>query len=178
MPRGYPKAKAADPTPKNVAPVALNQFQDAQDNDVGQDNPRLMKTTGKAKDALEPARIIPVDNPELDQEKLANMAFMEEMVEIYIQPTSDKQAAPIFDVGCNGQREFFRRGETKAVKRKFVNILAGSKITTFTQQRRQNKEGIFEDVQIPTTSLAYPFSVTRDDNPLGAHWLRSVLAQA
>ena len=171
MPRGVPNSRVP-----NVAPAKIFEPMEKQ---IGQDAPRLMKSTGPASESLESAYIQVVDRPmaALDQEKLAMMAFMEEPVTVHIHTTSDPKAPQIFDIGNNGQREIFKRGETKTVKRKFVDILASRKITTYTQERRQNAQGIFEDVQIPHSSLIYPFSVVVDKHPRGADWLQSVLAQ-
>ena len=171
MPRGIPNSRVANVAPsKSVEPM---------EQQIGQDAKRVMKSTGPASEALEPANIQVVDRPmaALDQEKLAMMAFMEEPVTVHIHSISDPKEAQIFPIGNNGQTEIFRRGETKTVKRKFVDILASRKITTYTQERRQNRQGIFEDVQIPHSSLIYPFSVVKDDHPRGADWLRAVLSQ-
>jgi len=169
MPRGVPNTQRVP----NVAPTKTFEPMEQQ---IGQDAPRVMKSTGPAREALEDAYIQVVDRP-LDQEKLAMMAFMEEPVTVHIHSVSDPKEAQIFPIGNNGQTEIFKRGETKTVKRKFVDILASRKITTYTQERRQNAQGIFEDVQIPHSSLIYPFSVVRDAHPRGADWLRAVLAQ-
>jgi hypothetical protein len=171
MPRGIPNSRVP-----NVAPSKVFEPMEKQ---IGQDATRLMKSTGPASEALEPAYIQTVDRPMegLDHEKIAMLMFMEEPVTVHIHTTSDIKAAQVFDLGNNGQREIFKRGETKTVKRKFVDILASRKITTYTQERRQNAQGIFEDVQIPHSSLIYPFSVVKDEHPRGADWLQSVLAQ-
>jgi hypothetical protein len=159
-------------------PVVRKHALDTTSQTVGQDVPRVMKTTGAAADSLESALHVPAESKELDQEWVANMAFMEEMVEVYIHPTHDKNASPVFDVGCNGPREFFRYGETKTVARKYVNILATRKNTTYSQQERKNDQGIIEQVQIPHSALMYNFTVTRDPNPMGAVWLKAALASA
>jgi hypothetical protein len=144
---------------------------------AGQDTPRVMKSTGPAREALEAAGFEVVDRP-VDGEKVAMLAFMEEPVTVHIHTTTDKTAEQIFEIFNNGDREVFRRGETKTVKRKFVNELATRKLTTFTQERRRNPEtNIMEDVQIPQTAIRYPFSVVEDPHPRGADWLRATLAQ-
>jgi hypothetical protein len=167
-------SKTIDTRVQNVAPQKTIEPMEMQ---IGQDAERRMKSTGPAREALESAYIQVVDRP-VDEEKVAMLAFMEEPVTVHIHTTSDPIADQIFEIFNNGQREVFRRGETKTVKRKFVNELATRKLTTFSQQRRQNVLGVWEDFQVPQTALRYPFSVTRDDHPRGADWLRSVLAQA
>jgi hypothetical protein len=157
--------------------VAPQKIFEPMEQQIGQDAPRVMKSTGPSEEALEKPYIQVVDRP-VDQEKLQMLAFMEEPITIYIQPTSDLQAEQTFMIGNGGQQEVFKRGETKTVKRKFVDILASRKRTTFTQERRMNAQGIFEDVQIPHTALMYPFSVMNDPHPRGAEWLKYTLAAA
>lgn len=180
MPRGTPNQTRDDgdtATMTRVAPVILNKTIEPMEQTIGQDVPRTMKSTGPAREALEPAYIQTVDRP-VDQEKLAMLAFMEMPVTVQIHTTTDPTAEQVFDITNGGKRELFRRGETKTVARKFVNILASAKITTYTQQRRRNDEGIMEDVQVPRTALRYPFSVLDDKHPRGADWLRATLAMA
>lgn len=144
---------------------------------IGQDRPRILKTTGPARDALEPALVQVVDRP-VDPEKVAMLAFMAEKVEVHIHTTSDPNADQIFEVFNNGDRELFRRGERKVVQRRFVNELAMRKITTYTQEVKADAYGVPVQVQVPHTALRYPFSVTRDDHPRGADWLKYALASA
>jgi hypothetical protein len=144
---------------------------------IGQDHPRILKNTGPASEALEPARVQPVDRP-VDLEKVAMLAFMREPVTVHIHTTSDKEAEPVFEIFNNGQREIFKRGETKTVERRFVNELATKKITTFSQEFKPDVYGVPIQVQVPKTALRYPFSVIRDDHPRGPDWLRFALAQA
>lgn len=183
MPRGVPNQPKASQddgdtaTLTRVPPVALNKTIEPLENQIGQDAPRTMKSTGPAREALEPAYIQSVDRP-VDEEKLAMMAFMEMPIQVQIHTTTDPTAEQVFEVINGGKREFFRRGETKTVARKFVNILASSKITTYTQKRVRDQEGIMQDVQVPSTALRYPFSVLDDQHPRGADWLRATLAQA
>lgn len=171
MPRGVPnqtKSSAAN------NPVLSSDVFEPLEETIGQDVPRVMKSTGPAKDALEPAYIQAVDRP-VNKEKLEMLAFMEEPVTIEIHTTADPTAEQVFTVANGGKREFFRRGEVKTVARKFVNILASSKITTFSQKRVRDDEGIMQDVQVPRTALRYPFSVIEDKHPRGKDWLRATL---
>lgn len=147
---------------------------------IGQDAPRVMQSTGPARESLEPTRIEPVDRPmeSLDSEKVQMMAFMNEDIEIHIHSTTNKEDEKIFELFVNGQREVFRRNERKVVKRKFVDLLARLKPTTFTHHELTRPDGV-RDVQYNShTGLRYPFSVVRDPHPRGNDWLRSVLAEA
>lgn len=157
----------------NLAPEPVFEPLEHQ---VGQDHERVMKSTGPAREALQPAYFEGVDRP-VDAEKLELMRFNEDELEVHVHLTNEKEAEAVFEVSVNGRSEFFRRGERKKCRRKFVEQMARAKITTYAQERRGTADGEMYDVQIPTTALRYPFSVLKDPHPRGADWLESVLAQ-
>jgi len=168
-----PRKFKATSTP-NVAPS--NIFEPMEQT-IGQDAPRVVKSTGDAREAISPAVIEPVDRPmaHLDSEKMAMMAFMNEEIDVHIHSVQDKNAEQIFELFINGQREVFRRNERKKVKRRFVDLLARLKPTTFTHREVTSSEGGRDVVYDQHTGLRYPFSVMNDPHPRGADWLRSVL---
>ena len=102
---------------------------------------------------------------------------MAEMVDIYILPTTDKNESKLIPVDTNTGSHVFERGKHYTVRRNVVEILARCKKTNYTQKDFVNPEGIQDSIQVPTSALAYPFTITRDDNPKGAHWIRFTLAQ-
>lgn len=150
---------------------------DVMEQQIGQDNPRILKNDGPSKDALEPALVQPVDRP-VDKEKIEMLAFMAEPVTVHILPTTDPSAEQVFEIGNNGDKVVFKRGETKTVQRRFVNELATRKVTTYTQQFKPDQWGVPIQVQVPHTALRYPFQVVQDNHPRGADWLKFTLAQA
>jgi hypothetical protein len=150
---------------------------DTSEQEVGQDSSRLMKSTGAADKSLEPSRVELVDRP-VDKEKLAMLAFMDEPVTIRLATTTDREAEQMFELNINGQLAFFRRGETKTVKRYFVDRLARLKETAYSQKEVVNAVGIRDILHIPHSALKYDFSVINDPNPRGADWLTHVLAEA
>ena len=172
MPRGIPRNREA----KNNPVILSKQFETSQE-DIGQTNDRLLKSTGDAKQALEPTLIARVGDQPLDQEKLAMLAFMAEPVTIRIGTTTDKHAEQVFEINIGGHLEFFRRGESKTVKRNFVDHMLRLKQTAYTQKEVLNAEGIKDILNIPHTALKYDFAIERDDNPLGVSWKRAVLAE-
>lgn len=173
MPRGVPRTNDA----KNHAVIRQHTI-DTQDQETGQSNARLMKSTGDASDALESTIFLSNTDRPVDMEKLAILAFMEEMITIRMATTTDKNAAQVFDLQVNSQYAFFRRGETKTLKRYFVDRLCRLKQTIYTQKEVINSEGIKDILNVPHTALLYDFSVVRDDNPRGADWLAHVQAEA
>lgn len=184
-------------------PVIRSKILDATQEQIGNDVPRIMKSSGPASESLSPAdnsqqfdRLMPgggIDlsglKPEMTYaEKLAykrahdyeyqnNLKFMAEMLDIYILPSTDKNESKLFPVDTNTGSIVFERGKSYTVRRNVVEILARCKRTGFEQKDFVNKDGIQDSMQIPSSALAFPFQITRDDNPKGAHWLRFTLAQ-
>jgi hypothetical protein len=162
--------------PKNNPAIIRDRYE-SQDNVTGQDVPRKMASTGPAKDSLEPAYIQPVDRP-VSLEKMEMLAFMEEEVEVMVHDTTDPQAVPIPCFWNDGISQYFIRGKHQTVKRKFVEILARCKKTTFTQETYKDANGAECYKQIPHTALMFPFSLEDDPNPRGRDWFRAVQAEA
>lgn len=149
------------------------------DYPVGQDVPRMQHSDRPASESLEPAYIQPVDRPleALDSEKMEMLKFFNDDIRVRIATTADKNADQVFEINVNGNLAFFRRGETKTVKRYIVDRLARMKETTYRQEEVM-QEGVKHLVNIPTTSLKYDFSVEADPHPRGRDWLRAVLSEA
>jgi hypothetical protein len=158
MPRGIPnKPKDAKNTP-----VILTKGIEASEQVIGQVGVQL----------VQPATRMP------DAEKAANMAFMEEKVTIRVGTSSDQNAEQMFELNINGDREFFRRGETKTVKRYFVDHMARTKSTAYKDREVFNNEGVKQFLHEPTSALKYDFQMVRDDSPHGESWLKHTLAMA
>lgn len=116
-----------------------------------------------------------ISNPLL-KEKLDNLAFNENVLTIHIHETSEKDAQKVFEVSVGGETVFFRRGETKKVKRKFVEVLARARPVTYENEEYLDGNGE-KQVRYPTTmGLRYPFNIV-DPTPLDTAWLKSIMAQ-
>lgn len=159
-------------------PVIISDDFDTSQNDIGQGNSRLLKSSGDAKDAMEPSLIARVGDHPMDSEKMQMLAFMNEDITVRIGTTTDKNAEQVFEININGKLEFFRRGESKTVKRYFVDHMLRLKETVYSQKEVINSEGIKDILHIPHTALKYDFAIERDNNPLGRSWQRAVLAEA
>jgi hypothetical protein len=173
MPRKSAAQRKTPETITRVPPVAPSPDVNAAEMQIQQENVRTFKP---GTSELSPREIIVQDKP-VDMEKLANLAFMEEMVTVHIHSTNNPTDEQTFELFNNGRREVFRRNEQKTVKRYFVDGLARAKPTTFTQHSKRDNAGEMQEYQQPHTGLKYPFSVIRDDNPKGADWLRWAMAQ-
>lgn len=160
-----------------VRPNEIRKHFEAADQQVGQDKPRTMKSTGPAKQALEPAQVEVVDRP-VDKQWAEQMAFMDEIVTVMVHESTDENAEPIVEVFCNGVPQRFIRGKEQPVKRKFVEVMARAKGTRYSQEKYTDANGVEGYRQVPHTALRYPFTVSEDKNPRGKDWLKSVLAEA
>ncbi len=184
-------------------PVIVSKTIDSTQEQIGNDQPRVLKSSGPTAEALAPAdnsqqhdRLMPGGGIDLsglrpdmtaaerlaykrahDYEYQDNLKFMAELLEIYIIPSTNPQDSKLFPVATNTGSHVFERGKTYTVRRNVVEILARCKRTGYSQKDFVNPDGVMDSMQIPTTALAFPFQVTRDDNPKGAHWLRFTLAQ-
>ena len=181
---GAERLRAASEARKNVNTVRSTQpvrstrgFIDTNEQKVGQDRTRSMKSTGPAREALEPGLVEPVENP-VSKEKLDMLAFMEEELTILVHDSNDPTDEPFPEVinGGDRNRQYFIRGQEQQVKRKYVEVLARAKRTTRGNEKFKDANGD-DAYRYPSHSaLRYPFSVIHDPNPRGKDWLKSVLA--
>lgn len=184
MPRGVRKNAAAKPAANDKAelkalntPVILPKRTETAEQPVEQGNARVMRSTGDAKDSLDKLQLVQVVDRPVDPEKMAMLAFMNDDIRVRIGTTTDKNAEQCFEIIVNGKLEFFRRGETKTVKRYIVDRMLRLKETVYSQQEVVNKDGIKDIVNIPHTALKYDFSVEHDPSPHAQAWLRAVMAE-
>lgn len=145
--------------------------------EIGSGPERAMSSTGPARESLAPNKLTKVSEQPMDQEWVDMMAFMNEDVEVRIGETTDPQAERVFEININGKLELFARGETKTVKRFFVDRMMRMKQTRYSQKEIIDDEGVKQIVNIPHTSIKYDFAITRDDSPHSKAWQRAVLAE-
>jgi hypothetical protein len=151
--------------PVTKAPIPMSE------KEIGQQEARTLASMDELK------VVQPVSDQPFDEEKMLMLQFMNEYVTIRIATSTDKNAEQCFELNINGKAEFFRRGETKTVKRFFVDRLLRLKQTVYGQDMVINKEGIKSYVYPASTGLKYDFAIIRDDNPLGKSWERAILAE-
>lgn len=104
-------------------------------------------------------------------------AFMHEPVTIMIMATTDSNAAPYADVSVNGQKVVIRRNQKTVVLRKHLEVLARMRETRWVQGQDLVGPVGMESLRGHTAHV-YPFTVLKDDNPLGGEWLSHILAEA
>lgn len=156
-------------------PVVIRNGVDYGDMDISEENVRQVTTSG---DAEINAREVDVSIEIPSMEKLERMKFMEEMVVVKVHDTTDKNEDPFPTVWNDGKPCRFRRGREERVPRKFLEVLARAKFTTFGQVKVKDANGDDTYAYVPHTAHVYPFDVVEDPNPRGRDWLRGVIASA
>ena len=111
----------------------------------------------------------------LNPDYMAELAFMEELMEIMVHEAADENAENPVCIGNNGIFVQFYRGVPTITRRKFVDclIVKQEKITT-PESTTANGERV--RLIKRHAALKYPFSVLEDKNPKGAEWLRRRMA--
>ena len=150
---------------------------DATEQELPKDVSIDLPTSGKLElnGPIENDEIVVAGRDGLDNSYAAELAFLEEKVDVMVHESTDPNAEPIVQTAVNGINQFFPRGHVVTCKRKFVEVLARAKVTSF-QTKVIHEDGNVYNRLNKQTGLRYPFSVVRDDNPKGPTWLKGVLA--
>lgn len=157
--------------------VRNNGGLEAAEQQVGQQTYVDMSAHGNARDMdLTEQGVQMVDGPALG-DYAAELAFMEEPVEVIVHESTDPNAEPIVDLYCNGVVQRLFRGEPHVIKRKYVQILADARQVSIVTTARREGENTINRIN-KHSGLRYPFSVQVDRNPRGRDWLKKVLATA
>lgn len=159
-----------------------NRTFDATEQQIGQKVSVDIPTTGslegiKRDDQKLESETVDIVREGLDDSYAAQLAFMEEPVDVMVHETTDPNEQMLVDVYCNGIPQRFIRGQVQTVKRKYVEILARAKQTSIATRTVTTTDDVINRID-KHTALRYPFSVAHDPNPRGAAWLKSVLASA
>jgi len=103
-------------------------------------------------------------------------AFMNERVLIHVYTDGTGGALEVITPTVNGVNQPIIRGRDQYVKRKYVEVLARSKIITYRQEVADPSRP--ENIQMtPLPNITAPFVVREDKNPKGRAWLEHILAQ-
>ena len=107
---------------------------------MGQDKPRAMKSTGNARESLDAAEVQPVDRV-VSKDKLEALQFNEDILTVMVHETTNPIDDPMPEVWNDGKVQRFQRGVEMQVKRKYVEVLARAKKTTYTQRKEKDGNG-------------------------------------
>lgn len=159
--------------PRNVPPVSRSGVIDSGDLDVGGSGVVRVPSDGIAR--IENPDIVIPDGPP-SKAKAEELAFMEELVEVTVAPTSDKNERQLVSTWNDGRHQLFIRGMPVVCKRKFLEVLARSKPAAFESIERVDQRGVRQIDYPRNVAQKYPLQVN-DKNPRGADWLRKVYAE-
>lgn len=159
-------------------------------------NPRAELATGaigvqqkpviSGRDELESETIVAPNGP-MHKDYMAELAFAEEPVTIRVEPSGEKNAAPMVDCWVNGRgcevlvngrwlsTGFFPVGVVLTTKRKYVEVLARSKVTNIKTKHDDATVANPQNLIERQTYQRAPFSVIEDKNPKGAEWLANLV---
>ncbi len=104
-------------------------------------------------------------------------AFMNQILTIYIHPSSNKEDNPVLVPSVNGITQPIIRGQDSKVKRKFVEVLARNRHTGY-EQLTPDATHPHKYIMSPSMVVKDPFTVRHDPNPNGSDWLYSILQEA
>ena len=117
---------------------------------------------------------------EISKSKADILAFMEEMVTVYIHDTQEEDAQMVFDVTVSGKRAngrvattqvVFMRGETKLVPRFIIDRLMRLRPYKYSNRKvRRHEEDGGNQYEYPMSSgPRFPFDIV-EDTPRGRTW--------
>lgn len=156
-----------------------NKEIDSRNEVVAQQKSVNIPTTGSLENLLRPDHEVEIYRDGNIDDYAQELAFGEEIVDVVVHESTDKNAEPIVDVYCNGTPQRFIRGMQQKVKRKFVGILAQARQTSIsTKVSAMGENGEPVNRIDKHSAVRYPFSVVYDANPRGAAWLRNLLASS
>lgn len=107
----------------------------------------------------------------------AQEAFANEILTIQIHESDKEGALDIINPSVNGTNMPMLRGKPIEVKRKYVEALARSRSTSYTQRMPGQMEDQSKIRMVDRTVMTYPFSVLHDPNPRGRDWLVEIMNQ-
>lgn len=138
---------------------------EAQDELVAQEDPKMINELGDAGPIVQAS-----------EDDVAREAFSNDMLEILVHPGANEEDPEVIVPNCNGINQPIIRGQRITVKRKYVEILARCRKTTYTQQVHDPSQP--HNIQmVPKSALFYPFTVYSDPHPDGREWLQQILDQ-
>lgn len=106
--------------------------------------------------------------------KIDEAAFMNELVEIFIEE-DDSPTAPLFVHSAhNGITQYIERGKPQVIKRKFLYSLLASKHTAFACSYGMAEGGEYNRLT-PKARTTHRLHIERDDNPRGRKWAADVM---
>lgn len=108
--------------------------------------------------------------------KIADEAFMEQRVTIMVYPPQQEGDLEIICPSVNGVNQPIFRGKPQTVKRKYVEALARTRTSRYTQEFHPTERDKYKMVE--HKALTYPFALIKDPaGTKGQVWLDKILAE-
>ena len=156
-------------------PVSITKTHNVMEQQIGQDGAPLEFVDDSNR--IEMPTNMAVDGPAF-KHKADALAFMNEMVDVHIHDTSEKNADGKIGVAVNGESCSMFRGQNYTIKRYFVEALVRAKPISYGNVEYTTETGERAVKYPQSTGLRYAFDVVKDRNPCGRAWLNMLLAEA
>lgn len=127
----------------------------------------------KLKFQLVQGNITPIGEREF-QDVVKMELFMQELLTIVVNKTSDKNAPPAVGVGVNNDQVWLPRGQKISIPRYFVEVLASRQERHFRTFRNEDPNADEGMKTMTENTQPYSFQVLHDPNPKGQAWLERV----
>lgn len=155
------------------SPVIKSNTIDTRDVQGAPEQVATMAATGPAE--IKHSEIIPVDKaPTTD--KLEMLKFMEELVTVEVSPTGEQDAPQFTQVWNGGRSMVFPHGHAVTCARKFVEVLARSKMRMYKNE--EYEENGVKNVRWPMSPARRHQFAVLEDTAKGREWLRNILKEA
>lgn len=168
--------KIADGQAKN-RPVQISQREEAFEP-LNKPQTFDMPATGKLSEMRRTDLLLEPVDPLGFEDHAAQLAFLNEMVIVNIAETSDPNAENPVMLSVNGRAVYIKRGEDAVVRRMYIEQLLRAKPVGVNTKVGRGNDGEVTNKITKTSAMKYPFSMVRDDNPLGRAWMRKILSEA
>jgi hypothetical protein len=108
-----------------------------------------------------------------------DLAFLNEMVEVMLQPSSNPNDSTriVGPISVKGIGIWVPRGEWVKMKRKFLGVLLSAHTDSWTFTATPTSDGGSKNQQYAVQSGRYSVAGIRDINPKGEGWLRQLQQQ-
>lgn len=116
--------------------------------------------------------------PDRMEAKAKEAKFMNEYIEIEIEPGTEATDPMYVELGHNGINQFVKRGEVQRVRRKFLYAALMAKRVSMNCTFGKDGSGNEFNRLTPSVSTAYRARLVSDSNPQGgSKWVQQVMAE-
>jgi hypothetical protein len=125
---------------------------------------------------IEDIQIVPMERMAA---KVAAEKFMNEKIEIEIEPGTEPNDPVYVELGHNGIAQMVKRGTVQTVKRKFLYSALMAKLVKLNVSFGKDNNGNEFNRDTRSVSTAYRARLVSDPNPAGgSRWVQAVMAES